>query len=1258
MSLRDSASNYLRAAGDWARGTTRPDYGERRTAYAGPLPVVPNRFRVLELLGQGGMGVVYRVFDAELEREVALKSLRHLASSDVYHLKNEFRSRAGLDHPNLVELYELHADRRGCFFTMELLRGTDLVTHVRGLARERDYGRLRSCAQQLASALCAVHAAGLLHRDVKPSNIMVTASGRAVLLDFGLAAELPKGGLPEPSPRNAAGTAEYMAPEQATGGALSAAADWYAFGVTLYEAAVGVLPYEGSTFETLRAAKNRSAPRSLREIDPSAPADLDGLISALLSHDPEQRPSGGDVVRLLGGLDGTALPPFRSGERVESDVFANRKLELAQLHGALSDVRRGETRVIAIAGASGIGKSELARQFAEQARRSGALVLAARCHPRESVAFNAIDGLIDGLSQVLAQTDTFDLAQISRDRADSLLRLFPTLGRIPAFSEAVGSLGTAGQLYALAFSGLRQILSGIAERVPLVIWIDDAQAADSDSEKLLRDLLQPPGQAKLLLLLTYRIDGAQQDHALFDASDGQGGAPAAWCSQLDLGPLSLEHGRELAHSLLGQVEADTDAIGRLVDQTTGSPFFIRELVHHLKGHGKHGLSMSPELNLTAVLQQRLNQLDGPTRHILEVTAVAGGRIALRVLLQAAALDAEALPHIQALERASLLRAHRDQQGAHAEVYHQLISDQVLAAMTEDRRKLYHRAVGDALLSAEDLNLLRIVEQYEAGGALDRVRCYLVSAAARAQSTFAFDRAVQLYLRALDLGGTELSDQELYRRLGDSYADQGRCLDAARAYQCAADQAERAGLGDETIVTLRLAAAQYLQAGEEAAGLRLLERTLEAHRLPIPTTRASAVRRLLWYRALLFVRGLSFTPRSEGELPSGQLNRLDALWVVSRTWSMVEHTTSMAFGTQYLIEALDAGEPRRMMQALATEAIALSAGPGKRLWPYVDRMHAIVDSLQDGGGDRYMLAGRSACRGIVWYFRGQLSEALAELDFGLSIYRTMPRTAALDLSITHNFRFATLAHLGQLKRLRTELEDTMRDGQLRNDRFLLRATTAGQTSLCFIANDEVALARSFADAAIANATSQFSTVDYWHLISHTLIALYEGRSADAFARMERAFPALKKNHFLRLSFIGDELRYLRARAALAYAWELRAVDGTLPAQAKRALRIAEQEAKSIARHQLAFCRPWSLLIEGGVLLVSGKVAQGKHTLTHAMAAFAAGDMPLYRAVIAHTLSRLSAGVQGALLAEEARTYAEQEEIKNLPALCRVFLPAFA
>ncbi|HSN25978.1 MAG TPA: serine/threonine-protein kinase, partial [Kofleriaceae bacterium] len=188
-------------------------------------PRLGARFEVRGTLGTGGAGTVYRAYDSQLQREVALKHLRQASGRDLYRFKREFRALADIVHPNLVTLHELQETDGDWYFTMELVEGVSFIDWVRpsrtmsGPTRTRadiiaspvHELRLRGALVQLVDALIALHKAGKLHRDLKPSNVLVTQQGRLALLDFGLVSAVAENN-PE---KLAVGTPVYMSPEQA-----------------------------------------------------------------------------------------------------------------------------------------------------------------------------------------------------------------------------------------------------------------------------------------------------------------------------------------------------------------------------------------------------------------------------------------------------------------------------------------------------------------------------------------------------------------------------------------------------------------------------------------------------------------------------------------------------------------------------------------------------------------------------------------------------------------------------------------------------------------------------------------------------------------------------------------------------------------------------------------------------------------------------------------------------------------------------------
>lgn len=281
---------------------------------------VLNRYKIEEKLGGGGMSVVWKAYDLVLDRSVALKVLRPEMSDDeefIGRFRREAQSVASLSHPNIVNIYDVGEDGGLYFIIMELVDGETLRDKLRAEGRLPVDEALR-IAQQICEALAHAHARRIIHRDIKPQNILITKQGDVRVADFGIARAL--GGVSTTSRDVVVGSAPYISPEQAKNGTVSARSDLYSLGVVMYEMLTGKPPFAGDSPVAVALQHVQGQVPSLREKNPDIPEAVEAVIMKALAKDPDDRfASATDMLKAIVALRTTGASPVSNKAQTEME---------------------------------------------------------------------------------------------------------------------------------------------------------------------------------------------------------------------------------------------------------------------------------------------------------------------------------------------------------------------------------------------------------------------------------------------------------------------------------------------------------------------------------------------------------------------------------------------------------------------------------------------------------------------------------------------------------------------------------------------------------------------------------------------------------------------------------------------------------------------------------------------------------------------------------------------------------------------------
>ncbi|MGO9597548.1 MAG: serine/threonine-protein kinase PknK [Isosphaeraceae bacterium] len=1225
------------------------------------------RFTLLRRLGAGGMGVVFEAYDEKRGELVALKTMRRVDPATLVRFKQEFRVLADITHPNLVNLYQLFAIKDRWFFTMELVDGCDILTWIRGepdsvptppgtaangpLGRHLplDECRLRDALTQLAEGVQALHNAGKLHRDIKPTNVLVTSDSRLVLLDFGLTADMEPTGQLRTADRQVVGTVAHMSPEQAMGLAVSPASDWYSVGVILYQALCGRLPFDGN-FDEVVLQKQTTIPPAPDAECPGLADDLVRLCSALLERNPARRPDGATILRQLRGQ----AEPVRPRREIRPSVsLYGRAPHLHVLDSAYDLLVNRQAATVFVFGRTGTGKTTLVRTFLDDlASRSDTLVLWGRCYQQECFPFKAVDSLIDALARYLKGLEPDELARLLPRNSWLLGRVFPVLrglDRRSALTRACGELPDPQELRLHVFSGLRELLARLGRETNLVLAIDDLHWGDADSASFLADLIHAPDPPVMLLVGCFRSEDAEDNrflHIFNQASSRASAGPSHF--EMTVEALTQAESRELALALLGREDPLSRAQAHLVARESGgNPLFIDELVKHVQSGAMAEACAGVEgIGLESVLWSRIQAQSADAQRLLEVVTIAGGPIREVHAFRAAQLGAGGRVALAPLRSARLIRGSGDMQLDQIETYHARIRATVLKHLPEATRRSHHAQLAEVLEASGQAEAEVIADHLRNAGESQRAKAFCIMAADKAAAALAFDRAARLYRLALELDPDAATECQLRRRLGDALSNSGRGAEAAAMYLLAAGEKATAA---ECLELRHLTSTQLLISGHVDEGLTLLQTVLRPLGLSMPRTRRQALFSLYWRRGLLRLRGLGFRWRDETQVSAEDLTRVDLCWSAVAGLSVIDPILGADFQTRGLLLSLRAGEPFRIARCLAMEAAHRSTAGNRAARSALTLLQSAQDLAQRLGSP-HALAIVELARGVAALMLGKWKNAHQSLDEAQSLLRNRCTGVTWERDTVQSLALWALLHMGQIAEFKRRWKVLIRQAQDCGDLYAASTLTTFYMTMIRLADDDA----GGIEAELETVMNRWATRGFF--IQHSTafrslihLELYRGQADSAWSRLTSTWPSYSRSKLLRIQMIRIQMLELRARSAVALA-----ETGSEPA---KLLETARRDALRLDRERQPWASAYAQHVRAAIAACRGDASTALHELSQAASQYEKADMMLCAWVMRYKMGEIQGGSKGRELISQATEWMSAQSIQSPTRWAKMIAPGF-
>ena len=729
--------------------------------------VVDGRYEILDAIGSGGLGTVYRARDVNDDATVALKMLNIVGDEAQRRFLREFNILSRIRHARIVRSHRwgLHAGKP--YFSMDYIRGrplSDLIASVEDLERLRTVWLL-PLIRQIGDGLAYIHEQGVVHRDLKPSNIMISefeGELEVSILDLGLARFRESAEQRVTPPGRPTGTVEYMSPEQIRARRTDQRSDLYSLGVVLYEILTGRPPFTGENPASVMFQHLRDLPPPPRPSTGGAFSPIEESVMKLLEKEPIDRYSS--VGSLLHDLmeeeeagsdqergDDSFSPPHVEGTRdapVLQPQFQGREREMKALREILRETGHGTGRVVLVSGEAGIGKSQVLEEFQADARVQGMRVLTGRCYENGGTPFGPF---LEALRDIAEQP-----GMQASDLEASVRRVLTLIER-PAPADQPDPYP--------AMETMSELFDDLSRETPTLVCIEDLQWADDLTLRFLGFMSRGPDPVPLVFGLACRKVG--EDPLPRGIDDLTRGPDATGVLHLQLEPLGMEETGNLAASLIGEQAVPDAEARRIFAETGGNPLFVVEMI---RGSVEEGLIWRdsaggwrwPESRewpmpsgIVQAIELRLERLRSAQRQALEYASIFRGAFSFGLIAEVWREDElQLLETLEGHVRLGLLKDLQDREGRYR-FSHGLIQRAVYDGISENRRTLLHLEAGRALETRSESGGLETLDElayhFSRSNDLKKMAQYVTASGRMALRMWDFSHALELFEAILEKG---------------------------------------------------------------------------------------------------------------------------------------------------------------------------------------------------------------------------------------------------------------------------------------------------------------------------------------------------------------------------------------------------------------------------------------------------------------------------------------------------------------------------